>query len=131
MTRQTGHTIIGIVGPCAAGKSTLIKELTRPDIIAKHIAQEHSFVPAMWKRLTSPDILIFLDVSFEESMKRRKQNWSIKDYQEQHRRLRHARQHADLYVDTTSLTPQEVLEKVLQYIDASAPPPSPHPPQSP
>ncbi len=68
----------------------------------------------MWERLTSPDILIFLDVSFEESMKRRKQNWSIADYQEQHHRLRHARQHANLYVDTTALSPGEVLQQILQ-----------------
>ncbi len=116
MAHDSGHTIIGIVGPCAAGKSTLIKALTDRGIPAKHIAQEHSFVPTMWERLTSPDILIFLDVSFEGSMKRRKQNWSLADYQEQHRRLRHARQNANLYLDTTNLSPKEVLEKVLQVI---------------
>lgn len=111
------QTIIGIVGPCAAGKSTLIKELTKLGITAKHIAQEHSFVPNMWERLTSPDILVFLDVSFEESMKRRKQNWSLKDYEEQHNRLRHARQHASFYLNTTNLSPEAVLKKVLQYIE--------------
>jgi cytidylate kinase len=116
MARRSGHTIIGIVGPCAAGKSTLIKELTDLGVTAKHIAQEHSFVPDMWERLTSPDILIFLDVSFEESMKRRKQNWSIADYQEQHHRLRHARQHANLYVDTTALSPGEVLQQILRFV---------------
>ena len=130
MTRNSGHAIIGIVGPCAAGKSTLIKALTQQGISAKHIAQEHSFVPTMWERLTSPDILIFLDVTYEESMKRRKQNWSLEDYQEQHHRLRHARQYANLYLDTTSLTPEDVLEKVLQCIDDSAPSPSPLPHQS-
>ena len=127
MKRRTGHSIIGIVGPCASGKSTLIEALTKLGITTKHIAQEHSFVPTMWERLTSPDILIFLDVSFEESMKRRKQNWTLADYQEQHHRLRHARQHANLYLDTTSLTPEDVLEKVLHCIDASASSPSPPP----
>ena len=117
MARKTGHTIIGVVGPCAAGKSTLIKALTRLGITAKHIAQEHSYVPAMWERLTSPDILIFLDVSFEESMKRRKQNWTLADYQEQHHRLRHARQRANLYLDTTGLSPEEVLTRSLEYIE--------------
>jgi thymidylate kinase len=117
MARKTGHTIIGVVGPCAAGKSTLIEALNKLDITAKHIAQEHSYVPTMWERLTSPDILIFLDVSFEESMKRRKQSWTLADYQEQQHRLRHARQHANLYLDTTNLTPEDVLVKILQVIE--------------
>lgn len=112
-----GRTVIGIVGPCAAGKTTLIKKLSDLGISAKHIAQEHSFVPAMWELLTSPDILIFLDVSFEESMRRRKQDWDLKDYQEQHHRLRHARQNAALYLDTTNLSPENVLSQVLQFIE--------------
>jgi thymidylate kinase len=116
MERRTGHAIIGIVGPCAAGKSTLIEKLTELGITAKHIAQEHSFVPDMWKRLTSPDILIFLDVSFDESMNRRKQDWALKDYNEQHRRLRHARQHANFYLNTTDLSPEDVLHTVLKFI---------------
>jgi len=111
------HAIIGVVGPCAAGKSTLIHKLKDLGYTVKHIAQEHSFVPTMWERLASPDVLIFLDVSFEESMKRRKQDWGEKDYQEQHHRLRHARQHTDLYLDTTNLTPEEVFETVLQFLN--------------
>ena len=111
-----GQAIIGIVGPCAAGKSTLIKKLTELGMTPKHIAQEHSFIPDMWERLTSPDLLIFLDVSFEESMKRRKQDWALKDYNEQHHRLRHARQHANFYLNTTNLSPEDVLNKVLIYI---------------
>jgi len=31
-------------------------------------------------------------------------------------RLAHARTHADLYVDTTDLTPDEVLERVLNHL---------------
>jgi deoxyadenosine/deoxycytidine kinase len=111
------YPVIGIVGPCAAGKSTLINNLANLGITAKHIAQEHSFVPAMWERLSSPDVLIFLDITFEESMKRRKQNWGIEDYQEQQHRLRHARQYAHLYLDTTSLNPMQVLECVLKFLD--------------
>jgi len=32
-----------------------------------HIAQEHSYVPYMWKRITNPDLLIYLNASFEVS----------------------------------------------------------------
>ena len=79
----------------------------------------------MWERLTSPDILIFLDVSFEESMKRRKQNWTLADYQDSITVSAMLVSHANLYLDTTSLTPEDVLEKVLQCINASASSPSP------
>lgn len=112
-----GQTIVGVVGPCAAGKSTLIKELSKRGITAKHIAQEHSFVPDMWEQLSSPDILVFLDVSFEESMNRRKQDWTEKDYLEQHHRLRHARQHTHFYLDTTEMTPDEVHQTVLAFLE--------------
>ena len=109
--------VIGVVGPCAAGKTTLIKKLAAVGITAKHIAQEHSFVPTMWERLSSLDILIFLDVDFEESMNRRKQNWVIEEFQEQQHRLRHARQYANFYLDTTSLSPSEVLDRVLTFLN--------------
>ena len=109
--------VIGVVGPCAAGKTTLIRNLANVGIIAKHIAQEHSFVPTMWERLSSPDILIFLDVAFEESMNRRKQDWEIGEFQEQQHRLRHARQYADFYLDTTGLSPHQVLDCVLRFLN--------------
>jgi len=94
--------LIGVVGVCASGKSTLIEGLTGHGYRARHIAQEHSYVKDMWKRTTNPDILIFLDVTFEESLKRR---------------LSHAREHAHLNLDTTPLSIGEVLERVLTFIE--------------
>jgi thymidylate kinase len=70
----------------------------------------------MWQRLVSPDILIFLDVSFEESLRRKKLNWQMEDYLEQHRRLAHARQHANFYLDTTLLAPENVLTRVIEFL---------------
>ena len=35
-------------------------------------------------------------------------NWSIEEYEEQHRRLAHARQHAHFYIYTDPLTPDQV-----------------------
>jgi len=52
--------------------------------------------------------LIYLDVSYEQSMKRRPLNMSALEFEEQNMRLSHARQHAECYLDTTMLTPQEV-----------------------
>ena len=108
--------LIGIVGPCGAGKSTLIAGLKSIGFQCRHIAQEHSYVPAMWQKITNPDVLIFLNASFEVSTRRRKLNWTEADYNEQQRRLTHARQHADLLIETDDLATDKVLENVLEFL---------------
>jgi deoxyadenosine/deoxycytidine kinase len=107
---------IGIVGPCAAGKSTLVHALFLRGYQAKHIAQEHSYVPDMWQRLTQPDLLIYLEVSFPTSLQRRSLNWTQREFDEQVRRLRHSHQHAHLVINTDLLTPAQVLEQVLDFL---------------
>jgi ABC-type glutathione transport system ATPase component len=116
-TGNPDHKIIGIVGPCASGKTTLINSLQKLGIEARHIAQEHSYVPDMWQKITHPAILIFLDASFLQTVIRRKLDWSIAEYLEQHRRLANARQYADLYILTDSMTPDEVLKTVLDFLE--------------
>lgn len=108
--------LIGVVGPCAAGKSTLVARLQARDFLAKNIAQEHSYVPKMWQILTNPDILIFLDVSFHTATHRRRLNWTEAEFDHQLSRLEHARNHADLIISTDELNENEVLDKVLSYI---------------
>lgn len=110
--------LIGVVGPCAAGKTTLISGLNQHGYRrVRHIAQEHSYVQDMWKRITNPDVLIYLDVSYPLTIERRKMNWTPAEYQVQLRRLNHARLHADLYISTDHLTPQEVLDQVLFFLN--------------
>ena len=111
--------IIGIVGPCGSGKSTLIAGLEQRGYRCRHIAQEHSYVQAMWQRIAKPDILIFLDASFPVSTARRKLSWQKADHDEQYRRLTHARQHAHVVIDTDQLTPEQVLQKALEYLQAT------------
>jgi len=110
--------LIGIVGPCSAGKSTAAEGLRAVGYRIKEIRQEHCAMPSMWQRLTNPDILIYLDVSMEEAARReglaKPSSWWI---EEREVRLAHARQHCDLYVDTTNLSPQEVIERLLTYLD--------------
>lgn len=107
---------IGVVGPCAAGKTTLVRQLLAGGYHGKHIAQEHSYVADMWKRITNPDILIYLHVSYPVTITRRNLNWSETDYNQQIHRLRHARQHADLVIDTDLLDPVQVFQSVLAFL---------------
>jgi thymidylate kinase len=77
----------------------------------------------MWQRITRPDLLIYLDVSWEVAHRRRPTSAGAKWWAELAHRLRHARQHADLYIHTDALTPQEVIEKTLTFLKSSAIPP--------
>ena len=70
----------------------------------------------MWQRITHPDVLIFLEASFAVCTARRRLNWSPADFEEQGRRLAHARQHADLIIDTGALTIPQVLEIALEFL---------------
>jgi cytidylate kinase len=108
--------VIGLVGPCTSGKSLLRAKLEKLGYTVRHIAQEHSYVEDMWKKISNPDVLIFLDVSYPITRARRKWDFQEADYQEQLRRLAHARKHADIYLDTDELTPDEVLAQVLEHL---------------
>lgn len=109
--------LVGVVGPCGSGKSTLIAGLEKHGYRCRHIAQEHSYVPTMWQKITKPDLLIYLAASFPVSTVRRKLNWQKEDHEEQLRRLDHARQHAHLFIDTDDLTPEQVLQRALDFLE--------------
>jgi thymidylate kinase len=109
--------LIGVVGVCASGKSTLINKLSALGYRCRHIAQEHSYVQEMWKLITNPDILVYLEVSYEVTLKRKKLNWTIDEYREQLARTRNAFEHADIRVQTDTLTPDELVEIVTAQID--------------
>ncbi len=111
--------LIGVVGPCGAGKSSLVAGLKARGFNVRHIAQEHSYVPDMWNRVSHPDILIYLEVSYENTIARRKLDWTFEEFTEQLRRLRHARQHAQLVLDTNTLTVMQVLETVILFLNPS------------
>lgn len=123
MTAPTSEPLIAIVGPCASGKSTLAGRLHAQGIHARQIAQEHSYVPDMWQVLTQPDILVFLDASYETCTLRKNLDWSESEYQEQQHRLRHARAHCDILVDTTDLSPDEVEARVKSALSGGQSPP--------
>ena len=107
---------IGLVGPCKSGKSVLKQKLLEHGYCVKHIAQEHSFVKDMWKKISNPDILVYLDVSYETTLKRSSLTWKEKDFQVQIDRLKHAREHADIIIQTDDLTPDEILSIVIEHL---------------
>jgi hypothetical protein len=108
--------LIAVVGPCASGKSLLVQALREREYNAREVAQEHTYVPTTWQRITQPDLLIYLDVSWTVARQRRRTDAGADRWAEQSRRLHHARQHADLYIHTDGLTPQEVSERTMAFL---------------
>ncbi len=110
---------IKVVGPCAAGKSVLAARLRELNYDVYTAAQDHSYVPDMWQRLNPPDLLVYLDVTLEAMHSRGRvgMGWDQRYLDEQHHRLRHAREHCDLYLPTEGLSEAEVLTAVVEYLD--------------
>jgi deoxyadenosine/deoxycytidine kinase len=108
---------IAIVGPCAAGKTTLEVNLTQRGYDAHAIVQEHSGVQTMWQQITRPDLVIYLDANIATINARRKTNWEPSYLAEMNRRLTHAHTPADFFLDTNDLTIEAVLAQVLKFLE--------------
>lgn len=113
---------VAVVGPCASGKTTLVAALHERGYDAHAVAQEHSGVPYLWQ-LREPDLLIFLDVALDATAERRDGNWPQDLYATQQARLANARQHADLYLDTSPLSAAEVVARAATFLAACPAPP--------
>jgi guanylate kinase len=111
-SRSREYPLIAVVGPCASGKSSLVRALRARGYNAREVGQEHSQVADMWQRITNPDVLVFIDVSWRQALKRRPCDAGAEWWDELARRLRHAREHADICICTDNLTPNEVAETV-------------------
>jgi GTPase SAR1 family protein len=108
---------IAVVGPCSAGKSTLLPALLAAGYDPRQPAQEHSYAPNMWQRLSKPDILIYLDLSYKQARIRRPHiDGGPQRLAEQRQRLSHARTHCDFYLDTSNLSRQEVRREVFTFL---------------
>lgn len=107
---------VAVVGPCTSGKSTLVSALHQAGYDARQPAQEHSYVPDMWRRMLNPDVLIYLDVTYQAARQRRTIDWGPQRLADEAGRLAHARAHCDLYLQTAGLTVEQVREAVLAFL---------------
>lgn len=117
---QEAQPLIAVVGPCASGKSTLVENLQQRGYNAREVSQEHSYVPTMWQRFADPDFLIYLDVSQEAASQRRSAEADAGWWDALSQRLEHAAEHADLHIETDGLTPAEVLDRALSFLENQA-----------
>ena len=110
---------IKIVGVCGSGKSELAGRLQMLGYHAHQVSQEHSGVPDLWRRRNPTDVLIYLDAS-GDTARQRYPHLNLHDayLNKERQRLAHARAHADCYVLTNDLNPDEVLAQVLGCLQA-------------
>ena len=117
--KSTQMSHIKIVGVCGSGKSELAGRLQALGYHAHQVSQEHSGVPDLWRRRNPADALVYLDAS-GDTARNRYPHLNLHDaYLDRERqRLSHARAHADCYVLTDDLDPDEVLIRVLNCLQA-------------
>src|SRR5215207_6314368 len=106
---------IVVVGPCAAGKSTLVTALRALGYDAHASGQEHSEIAMLWQH-SHPDVLIALEVDIRAVRDRRGGSWPEWLHDRQVRRLAAASRAADFAIDTTLLSPQTVVDRVVAYL---------------
>jgi len=71
----------------------------------------------MWRQLSRPEVLVYLDASLSVVRGRLRVTYDESREREQRRRLAHARRHCDVFVRTDSLTEDQVLERVVSALD--------------
>jgi deoxyadenosine/deoxycytidine kinase len=106
---------IVIVGPCASGKSTLSANLRELGFDAAVCSQEHSEIATLWRH-SQPDVLIALDIDLETIRARRGREWPETIYRVQIERLKSARAAADVIIDASILSAEEVLNVALNFL---------------
>jgi len=109
--------LIKVVGVSAAGKSTLVAGLRARGYNARPTSQEHSGTPDMWRRIRPPAVLIYLKIDLATQQERRPDvSWDSGWLATEEERLAHARQHADLILNTQGMTAEAVLAQVLAWL---------------
>lgn len=109
---------ISVVGPCASGKSTVVRALRMHGYDAHVTSQEHSAVPKLWSR-NEPAILIALQADLETiRLRRRNPRWSQSIWRAQQLRLADAYANADFVENTSNRSTNAVVQDVLQFLES-------------
>jgi len=108
---QTDTQLV-VVGPCASGKSTLVRGLRSHGYDARVCALEHIAVASLWRHQGN-GTLIALTVALESIRLRRLARWSRTICAAQLARLVVAYDNADLIIDTDQLSSDGVLRAAL------------------
>lgn len=111
--------VIGVVGNCASGKTTLVKGLNAMGFHAVNIAQEHSMVQRLWQR-KKPDFLVCLSCTLATAQERREIYWTQERLDDQWQRLVHARAHCDFQLATDGMSITQVLEAVVSRLEQNS-----------
>lgn len=105
-----------IAGPCGSGKSTLAATLAAAGFTVRAVAQEHSVIHELWRHGGKPLALVVLEASPSIITRRRGTDFPKWLHEEQMERLRSAREHADLIVDTDDRSAQDVAKVVIDFL---------------
>ncbi len=97
-----------VVGPCASGKSTLVRGLRALGYDAIACGQEHSEISTLWRH-ADPDVLIALQVDLTTVRRRRGNDWPERLHEIQKHRLAPALAAADLVLDSAALDADALL----------------------
>ena len=111
--------LIKVVGISASGKSTLVKGLRRAGYNTRPVSQEHSHVSDLWQQFDRPAVLIYLDIDLEAQRRRRPDvSWDEANLAIEQTRLAHAREHADLRLNTGHFEASAVLQLVVAFLQS-------------
>lgn len=106
---------IAVVGPCSSGKSTIVGRLREHGFDAYAVSQEHSIITRLWDH-QHPDALVYLHVDYRTIQQRRGATWPRWIYDAQLERLRDAREHASIVLDTGRLRPDETVQQIIDAV---------------
>lgn len=115
---SAGPRRVVVVGPCASGKSTLVRHLRALGYDAVACGQEHSEIPALWRHAT-PDVLIALRIDLATVRRRRGDDWPERLHEIQKHRLAPAFAAADLVLDSTAHDAEALLAAVVHFLRGS------------
>jgi adenylate kinase family enzyme len=109
---------VAVVGPCSSGKSTIVERLSQRGVDAYAVSQEHSIIRRLWDH-QRPDALVYLHVRYETIQRRRGAAWPRWIYDAQIERLRDAREHAAVVLDTGEISVDETISRIMDALCAA------------